>query len=361
MIRIRQVMRAVLLSACLIVCSAGAAAAAEAEAGTVSGAGAGDVTGAGTVSGAGIGTMPGIHISLADGNERNLKLSEENFFSAFDGIVPGETRKQDLVITNEYGGTAEFYLWSERGIFAGPDELAKRLELKIVDNRGDRVRACGPLSDIIRRCTLCTLGKGESAVISMYLTMPADVDGTYAGETLSTRWFVGADVKGPAGDFGDGSGDTGGSKIRPDGSGGRSGGTGYGGDGSFAGGPGVENDDVLSGGADVDGVAALSGGTDVNGVSREMQDSASGDAGTALTGVSGVDAERSTYVIIGWKYEPDDVTGQADYSGSDIFSGTASGGGSSASLTVIIPWIVAGALAVLCGALIILLNRRKRG
>lgn len=170
----------------------------------------------------------------------------------------------------------------------------------------------------------------------MYLTMPADVDGTYAGETLSTRWFVGADVKGPACDFGDGSGDTGGSKIRPDGSGGKSGGTGCGRDGSFAGGPGVENDTELSGEPDVDGVAAL-------------------------TSVSGVDAGRSPYVIIGWKYEPDDVTGQADYSDSDIFSGTASGGGSSASLTVIIPWIVAGALAVLCGALIILLNRRKRG
>lgn len=191
----------------------------------------------------------------------------------------------------------------------------------------------------------------------MYLTMPADVDGTYAGETLSTRWFVGADVKGPAGDFGDGSSDTGGSKIRPDGSGGKSGGAGYGRDGSFAGGPGVESDDGISGGPDVDGVAALSGGTDINGVSREMQDSASGDAGTALTGVSGVDAGRSPYVIIGWKYEPDDVTGQADYPDS----GTVSGGGSSASLTVIIPWIVAGALAMLCGALIILLNRRKRG
>ncbi|MBQ0145770.1 MAG: hypothetical protein KBS51_01440 [Lachnospiraceae bacterium] len=354
MIRIRQVMRVALLSACLIVCAAGTAAAAEAE--TV--AGAGVVSGAGSeaISGAGIGTMPGIHISLADGNERNLKLSEENFFSAFDGIVPGETRKQDLVITNEYGGTAEFYLWSERGIFAGPDELAKRLELKIVDNRGDRVRTCGPLSDIIRRCSLCTLGKGESVVISMYLTMPADVDGTYAGETLSTRWFVGADVNGPAGDFGDGSGDTGGSKIRPDGSGGKSVGSGYGRDGSFAGGPGVENNTELSGEPHVDGVAALSGRADVDGVSREMQDSASGDAG-ALTGVSGVDAGRSPYVIIGWKFEPDDATGQADYSDS----GTVSGGGSSASLTVIIPWLVAGALAVLCGALIILLNRRKRG
>ena len=37
-----------------------------------------------------------INITLTDASKNGLKISDNNFFAAFNGIVPGETKRQDL-------------------------------------------------------------------------------------------------------------------------------------------------------------------------------------------------------------------------------------------------------------------------
>ena len=157
-----------------------------------------------------------INITLVDASKDGLKISDNNFFAAFNGIVPGETKRQDLIFTNTFGQNATFYVWSEAMELGSLQrELMEKLTLKL--KNGDRVLYTCNLAEVIQRKDLCTLKKNQSTVISMYMTMPEDIDNTYAGQTINAKWYVGVDVK-------------------DDDSGGGSGGSGSGGGGSHSGG-----------------------------------------------------------------------------------------------------------------------------
>ena len=165
-----------------------------------------------------------INITLTDASKNGLKISDNNFFAAFNGIVPGETKRQDLIFTNTYGQKASFYIWSEAvNLNDQQRKLMEKLTLKL--KQGDKELYTCNLTEVIQRKDLCTLKKNESAVISMYMTMPEEIDNTYAGQSIEARWFVGVD-------------------LTDDGSGGGGSGTGGGGSGSGGGssegGPGVK-------------------------------------------------------------------------------------------------------------------------
>ena len=167
-----------------------------------------------------------INITLTDTSKNGLKISDNNFFAAFNGIVPGETKRQDLIFTNTYGQKASFYIWSEAvSLNDQQRKLMEKLTLKL--KQGDKELYTCNLTEVIQRKDLCTLKKNESAVISMYMTMPEEIDNTYAGQSIEARWFVGVDL------MDDGSGGGGGGS-------GSSGGSGGNGGGSSEGGPGVK-------------------------------------------------------------------------------------------------------------------------
>lgn len=302
---------------------------------------------AGISNGADGGGTDEISISLVGADERNLQLSEQNFFSAFDGIVPGETRKQDLVFTNVYGQSAEFYIWSEETVSGGAPgssggsdagELARRMDFKLMD--GDSVLYHGSLADEIRRLKLCTLGKDCSSTISMYLTMPADIDSRLGGQTVSTRWYVGVDVR----DIGSGDdNDRGGS----DGSGS--------GDASYIGGPGAKG---LSGAY---GAGGSTGSGDSSGLSDAGGSGDSGDTTAAVDGSVGSDGSDvigdatgdAGYVIIGYKY---DSSGSAASSAGD-----PAGADNTFSFMTAFPWILVVILICVCVIGNILLKKKLKG
>ncbi len=175
-----------------------------------------------------------INITLTDASKNGLKISDNNFFAAFNGIVPGETKRQDLIFTNTYGQKASFYIWSEAvNLNDQQRKLMEKLTLKL--KQGDKELYTCNLTEVIQRKDLCTLKKNESAVISMYMTMPEEIDNTYAGQSIEARWFVGVDLKDDgSGGGGGGSGPGGGGSSSGGGSGG------HGGGGSSEGGPGVK-------------------------------------------------------------------------------------------------------------------------
>ena len=144
-----------------------------------------------------------INITLVDASKDGLKISDNNFFAAFNGIVPGETKRQDLIFTNTFGQNATFYVWSEAMELGSLQrELMEKLTLKL--KNGDRVLYTCNLAEVIQRKDLCTLKKNQSTVISMYMTMPEDIDNTYAGQTINAKWYVGVDVKDDDSDGGSG-------------------------------------------------------------------------------------------------------------------------------------------------------------
>lgn len=286
---------------------------------------------AGISNGAGGSGTDEISISLVGADERTLQLSEQNFFSAFDGIVPGETRKQDLVFTNVYGQSAEFYIWSEETVSGGAPgstggsdagELARRMDFKLMD--GDSVLYHGSLADAIRRLKLCTLGKDCSSTISMYLTMPADIDSRMGGQTVSTHWYVGVDVR----DIGSGD-DNGRGSLDGSGSG----------DASYIGGPGAKG---LSGAYGAGG----SVGSDGSDVIGDATGDATGDAIGDATGDAG-------YVIIGYKY---DSSGSAASSAGD-----PAGADNTFSFMTAFPWILVVILICVCVIGNILLKKKLKG
>lgn len=80
---------------------------------------------------------------------------------------------------------------------------------------------------------------------TMYMTMPEEIDNTYAGQSIEARWFVGVDLtddSGTGGGSSSGGGESGGGGGSSDGGSGGSGGGGSGGHGggSSEGGPGVK-------------------------------------------------------------------------------------------------------------------------
>ena len=305
-----------------------------------------------------------IDISLVDANEKNLQISKDNFFSAFDGIVPGETRKQDLVFSNIYGQQAAFYLWSEDQSLIG-SELASGLKLTICD--GDRLLYEGRVSDIIDKLPLCTLLKGETAVISMYVTMPADIDISSGGQTITNKWFVGVDVTdvpggGDPGDGGGSGGDDGGSSGG--GSGGGSSGSGSGGNGG-SGGAGSGASDGSSGGvnaSDLNGPGSTFGGAGI--ISSAATADASEGTGNSSSGAqisqdpvdksvwyaeNSMDKNTRPWVVIGLKYPDDPGVSGEEMTGETI------------SFARIFPWILVVILAGCCIACIVILRKRAAG
>ena len=145
-----------------------------------------------------------IEITLT-GGAQHLKTSEDNLFKAFNGIVPGETRTQKINIHNDYARKAEFYLTTGKSVSAY-DDLSSKVLLKLTRGSESETLYEGKLSDVPGRISLGYIPLGGSQTISLSLTLPSDIGSEAAGQSLSSRWHISADVYDTGGTGGGGTG-----------------------------------------------------------------------------------------------------------------------------------------------------------
>ena len=131
-----------------------------------------------------------IEVTLT-GSSRRLQTSDSNFFKAFDGIVPGETRTQKINIHNNYARKAGFYIITGRSVSAYND-LSSKVIISL--SRGAEILYEGKLSDVPGRISLGYLPPAGSQTTKLSLTLPSDVGSEAAGKSLSSRWRIAADV-----------------------------------------------------------------------------------------------------------------------------------------------------------------------
>lgn len=131
-----------------------------------------------------------IEVTLTD-SSRRLQTSDSNFFKAFDGIVPGETRTQKINIHNNYARKAGFYIITGRSVSAY-DDLSSKVIISL--SRGAETLYEGKLSDVPGRISLGYLPPAGSQTINLSLTLPSDIGSEIAGKSLSSRWRIAADV-----------------------------------------------------------------------------------------------------------------------------------------------------------------------
>ncbi|MDO4939035.1 MAG: hypothetical protein Q4E54_03640 [Lachnospiraceae bacterium] len=132
-----------------------------------------------------------IDITLTEENSGHIQTSDDNFFKSFDGILPGETRHQDLNISNDYADNADFFFITEKPLF-GNDELAAGITLHLTC--GGELLYEGRLSEAAERIDLVRLSRGARKTVTISLTLPADAGDGAAGRRITTIWYTGADV-----------------------------------------------------------------------------------------------------------------------------------------------------------------------
>ena len=149
-----------------------------------------------------------------------LSLSENNLFRGFDGMVPGETRTQEIEFINESRDDAVFRLsaGSASGfgmIVAGGGKTLRdisRIPYVLTDpDRGQTVRS-GKLSEAIPEFRLCRLAPGEKKRYLLEISLPASFGNEWEGTGIENSWVIECETYGH-GDSGSGDGSSTGSIV----------------------------------------------------------------------------------------------------------------------------------------------------
>lgn len=130
-----------------------------------------------------------------------LVKTEEDFFSNWTSLMPGDTVSGQVALKNNYRRTVTMYFKTET---IADDALLKALHLEI--KNGDTVLYSGAMDGAItEKVKIASLAMNEEAVLTYTVSVPKELNNSYALSKTQTKWIFSAYMSSSSGGGGGGS------------------------------------------------------------------------------------------------------------------------------------------------------------
>lgn len=130
-----------------------------------------------------------------------LVKTEEDFFSNWTSLMPGDTVSGQVALKNNYRRTVTMYFKTET---IADDALLKALHLEI--KNGDTVLYSGAMDGAItEKVKIAFLAMNEEAVLTYTVSVPKELNNSYALSKTQTKWIFSAYMSSSSGGGGGGS------------------------------------------------------------------------------------------------------------------------------------------------------------
>ena len=130
-----------------------------------------------------------------------LVKTEEDFFSNWTSLMPGDTVSGQVALKNNYRRTVTMYFKTET---IADDALLKALHLEI--KNGNTVLYSGAMDGAItEKVKIASLAMNEEAVLTYTVSVPKELNNSYALSKTQTKWIFSAYMSSSSGGGGGGS------------------------------------------------------------------------------------------------------------------------------------------------------------
>ena len=130
-----------------------------------------------------------------------LVKTKEDFFSNWTSLMPGDTVSGQVALKNNYRRTVTMYFKTET---IADDALLKALHLEI--KNGDTVLYSGAMDGAItEKVKIASLAMNEEAVLTYTVSVPKELNNSYALSKTQTKWIFSAYMSSSSGGGGGGS------------------------------------------------------------------------------------------------------------------------------------------------------------
>ncbi len=123
------------------------------------------------------------------GGAEGLIKNEEDFFSNWERLVPGDIVTDTMTIRNSYDRPVRIFFRSET---IADDDLIRKLKLTI--RQGSHILFEGSLDEQIPERLIADLSKGEETKITYTLEVPEELDNFYAMKDTRTKWIFRCEI-----------------------------------------------------------------------------------------------------------------------------------------------------------------------
>lgn len=131
-----------------------------------------------------------------------LVKTGEDFFSNWASLMPGDTVSGQVTLKNSYRRTVAMYFKTES---IADDALLKVLHLEI--KNGDTVIYSGTMDGAVtERVKLASLAMNEEAILTYTVSVPKELNNSYALSKTQTKWIFSAYMSSSSGGGGGGRG-----------------------------------------------------------------------------------------------------------------------------------------------------------
>ena len=131
-----------------------------------------------------------------------LVKTGEDFFSNWASLMPGDTVSGQVTLKNSYRRTVAMYFKTES---IADDALLKVLHLEI--KNGDTVIYSGTMDGAVtERVKLASLAMNEEAILTYTVSVPKELNNSYALSKTQTKWIFSAYMSSSSGGGGGGGG-----------------------------------------------------------------------------------------------------------------------------------------------------------
>lgn len=131
-----------------------------------------------------------------------LVKTGEDFFSNWASLMPGDTVSGQVTLKNSYRRTVTMYFKTES---IADDALLKVLHLEI--KNGDTVIYSGTMDGAVtERVKLASLAVNEEAILTYTVSVPKELNNSYALSKTQTKWIFSAYMSSSSGGGGGGGG-----------------------------------------------------------------------------------------------------------------------------------------------------------
>lgn len=124
------------------------------------------------------------------GNTQSMVINEDDFFSHFPYLMPGDTYADHIILENNGSGDAQFYFKNEILLL---DEILKKVELLIITEIEGQTKVVyqGPLEgeEITDAILLGTIPQSKRATFSFVLSVPKELNNDYTYLKSCVKWI----------------------------------------------------------------------------------------------------------------------------------------------------------------------------
>lgn len=123
-----------------------------------------------------------------EGNSKKLITSQEDFFSGFSTLTPGDSIKGTFTLKNTADTNQSIFFKTE--VMEPENNLLNKMELKIITSEGREIYSGSLNSNELKEyMELCKLDKDKVQNVTFHVSVPKELDNQYTLNTGKVKWY----------------------------------------------------------------------------------------------------------------------------------------------------------------------------